>query len=752
MTWTDIAPHESYHIEQGHMPSRLRSICTTHDAMQYVWPSPGPRRWYLWVVIWTVCYGLHPQMLAAQDRTGLFTPSPQRQQLIREHFQHGVSRARAGELHMAIGHFQYCTGLDAEFLDAHFMLGLVYYHLGLAYLYETDYAMSRVLELQQTHPDALVYRGLTRMRLGAFAAAEQDFKALLAMAPETLPVQRDLANAYLRQGEFDDAIAIYKGVVDQDASDLVARWNLHVAHAQKGEKTAPLPEAYRISFNTERVATSPVTFVDVAPSLGVDALTRGRGSAWGDYDGDGNSDLFTVGIQDPHHLYRNNGDGTFTDVTTQAGLLDPRGGWASLFFDYDGDGDPDLFVTRDGWRGPAPNSLYRNNGDGTFTDVAMQAGVAGNENSFTATLADIDRDGNIDIYVANGVAEASGAPNSLYRNNGDGTFTDIATPAGVAHHGRSIGSAFGDYDNDGWPDLLVINIDGPNALYRNHGDGTFADQTQAAGIDAPYDGFVGFFFDYDNDGWLDIFATGWTENQQEVLQSAISGKPSQERNRLALYRNNRDGTFTDVTYDAGLARTYGAMAAQYGDIDNDGWLDIYLGTGGPPMDTYEPNILLRNTGQGTFVDITDSAGVGNLGKGHGATFADYDNDGDLDLYAPIGGAMVGDRQPNSLYRNGGTTNHWLKLRLQPTQSNPGAIGTRLAFATSQGTRHLTVAGGTGFGSMNDPVVFVGLGQAMQVDRLDIQWPSGRQEHVLNLPAGQQLLLTEGKASLARETP
>lgn len=738
------------------MQSRLRAIRTTGQEIlvrwQVCWQYPWRLRFYVWAVMVTLFCSAYPQTLAAQSLTGLFTSSSQRQLLIREHFQHGVSRARAGDLQTAIGHFQYCIGLDAAFIDAHFMLGLVYFHLGLAYLHETDYAMSRVLELQVSHPNALVYRGLTRMRLGAFAAAEKDFKTLLAWAPETLPVKRDLANAYLRQGKIDDAIAMYQDVVDQDSSDLIARWNLQVAHAQKGQDAVPLPDAYRLTFNTDRVATSPVTFVDVAQTLGVAALTRGRGSAWSDYDGDGHSDLFTVGIQDPHHLYRNNGDGTFTDVTTEAGLLDPRGGWASLFFDYNGDGHRDLLVTRDGWRGPAPNSLYRNNGDGTFTDVADRAGLAGNHNSFTASLADIDRDGDIDIYVANGVAEAGGAPNTLYRNQGDGTFIDVARQAGVAHHGRSIGSAFGDYDNDGWPDLFVVNIDGPNALYRNNGDGTFADQTESAGIDAPHDGFVGFFLDYDNDGWLDLFATGWTENYREVLQSAISGAPSQERNRLALYHNNRDGTFTDVTHDAGLARTYGAMAAQFGDIDNDGWLDIYLGNGGPPMDTYEPNILLRNTGQGTFVDITASAGVGNLSKGHGATFSDFDHDGDLDLYAPIGGAMFGDRQPNSFYRNGGTSNHWLKLRLQPGSSHPQAIGTRLAFITSEGPRYLTVAGGTGFGSMNDPVVLVGLGRATQVDRLDIQWPSGRRKHFLNLAADQQLLLTEGKATFRRDTP
>ncbi len=639
-----------------------------------------------------------------------FQGHPQSQQLLEE-LRLGMQRAEEGRLEEAIDHF------------------------------------SKILEAAPGHPLVLIHRGRTRLRLGAFAAAEQDLKRVMASFPDLLRTRRELAVAYLRQGKITEAIETYKQIIDQKPGDLIARWNLRVAYAQQGDYPGDLPERYRITLPPHGVGTSPVTFTDVAPQLGVAALSRARGSAWGDYDGDGDADLFAVAAQDPHHLYRNDGDGSFTEVTNEAGLVGSRGGWASLFFDYDRDGDLDIFVTRDGWRGDATNSLYRNNGDGTFTDSAQVAGVGGQGDSFTAALGDVDNDGWLDIYVANGVSRVLGAPNALYRNRGDGTFTDIAPQAGVANHGRSIGCAFGDYDNDGWLDLFVINMDGPNALYRNNGDGTFAEVTRQAGIEAPHDGFVGFFFDYDNDGWLDLFATGWTDNMEEVLQSALSGTPSQERNRLALYHNNGDGTFTDVTSQAGLARTYGAMAAQYGDVDNDGYLDIYLGTGAPPMDTYEPNKLLRNTGKGTFLDVTESAGVGNLGKGHGATFADYDHDGDLDLYAPVGGLNPGDRQHNSLYRNNGTPHHWVKLRLISTTSNPDAIGTRVQVTTQLGMQHRVVAGGTGFGSMNDPVILIGLGAATRVEQVQVHWPSGIRQQFSDLAADQVIEITEGNESL-----
>lgn len=698
---------------------------------------------------------LWPALLDAADalqQPNLFQPPPQRSDLLQQHLQAGMQSARAGRLQEAIGHLKYCIALDASWVDPYYLLGLVYYNLGLGYVQETDYVMSKVIELQPDHLEARVYRGLTRMRLGAFAAAEQDLKVVLAHAPDMALARKDLATTYLRQGKIEEAITAYKNVIEQMPNDLVARWNLRVAHAQLGGDAQDLPEQYRIPIASRDTIPSPVTFSDVAQHLGVAALTRGRGSAWGDYDRDGDADLFTVGIRDPHHLYRNNNDGTFTDVTQAARLNDPRGGWASLFFDYDRDGDLDLFVTRDGWRGVAANSLYRNQGDGTFRDVTRQAGLIEPSDSFTASLADINHDGWVDIYVANGVSQADGAANNLYLNNRDGTFTDVAVQAGVANHGRSIGCAFGDYDRDGWPDLIVINYGAPNALYRNRGDGTFVEVTAQAGIDAPLDGFVAFFFDYDNDGWLDLFATGWTEQMQDILQSAITGKPGAERNRPALYHNNGDGTFVDVTSRAGLARTYGAMAAQFGDIDNDGWLDIYLGTGGPPMDTYEPNKLFWNTGQGAFLDVTQSAGVGNLGKGHGATFADYDADGDLDLYAPIGGAMFGDRQPNSLYQNSGTSNHWLKLRLVATSSNPDAIGATISATTDKQTIVRTVDGGTGFGSMNDPLVHLGLGQAARVSKLRIRWPSGIQQTLTDISANQLLVITEGRSDIRRTRP
>ena len=428
-----------------------------------------------------------------------------------------------------------------------------------------------------------------------------------------------------------------------DLSALSAQWLLNIAYMTLGEHPSQVPQRWRIPAEAFRSAYDITPFPDVAPRLGLDIIGRAGGSVMDDFDGDGDLDIMasSVGLRDQLRAVRNNGDGTFTDVTLAAGLEGIVGGLNLVQADYNNDGFLDLLVLRGGWL---------------------------NE----------------------------GHPNSLLRNNGDGTFSDVTEEAGMLAPAPTQTAAWGDYDND---------------------------------------------------GWLDLFVTGWTDDMEEVLQSALSGTPSQERNRLALYHNNGDGTFTDVTTQAGLARTYGAMAAQYGDVDNDGYLDIYLGTGAPPMDTYEPNKLLWNTGMGTFLDVTESAGVGNLGKGHGATFSDYDNDGDLDLFAPIGGALAGDRQPNSFYRNNGTPHHWVKLRLIATTSNPDAIGARVQVTTELGNYYRAVATGTGLGSMNDPMIMVGLGAATRVEQVTIDWPSGVRQEFSDLAADQVIEITEGNATL-----
>jgi hypothetical protein len=549
----------------------------------------------------------------------------------------------------------------------------------------------------------------------------------------------------MRMSRFDEAIWPFKEAIDRAPKDIKAKWNLMIACMRAGKDPKTLEEQYRLTFAPGIPPShQPVKFIDVGTQAGVAIINKGRGSAWRDLNHDGWLDLFTVAEKSRHALFRNNGDGTFTDIATQAGVADPRGGWSALWVDYDNDGAPDIFVTRDGWAGRGTNTLYRNNGDGTFTDVTRQAGLEDGADSFCAAWGDYDNDGRLDLYVAHGISQ-SGWPNALYHNNKDGTFTDVAVEAGVDDGlRRTIGVVWGDYDNDGWLDLYVVNFGERNSLYRNNGNGTFTDVTMAAGVANPiWRGFIAFFFDYDNDGWLDLFVGSWAGLMEEVIQSMVDGK-GQPTLYPALYHNNRDGTFTDVTVQAGLGRTFGTMAATYGDVDNDGYQDIYLANGGPPMDRFEPDRLFLNNGDGTFADITDLAGVGNIGKGHGTTMADYDNDGDLDIYAPQGGmgANPGDAQPNSLYRNEGTPNHWLIVELIGTKSNRDGIGAKVTVKIGTQLRYAEVSGGCGFGVTNSLPEEFGLGAVTRVDVVEVRWPSGSIDRVMDVPADRMLTIVE----------
>src|SRR5579859_1610647 len=329
-----------------------------------------------------------------------------------------------------------------------------------------------------------------------------------------------------------------------------------------------------------------------------------------------------------------------------------------------------------------PKTLLRNNGDGTFTDVTVESGVLSFGPTQTATWADFNNDGWLDLFIgAESLPNQPPHPSQLYINNHDGTFTNLAGEAGCEAVLFMKGVVSSDYDKDGWPDIFISGRDGHKLLLRNKGVKgrvpQFEDVTHAAGLDSTLTyTFPTWFFDYDNDGWPDIFVSGYGFGKSMAASVATEslGRPlPPDVGHLYLFHNNHDGTFTDVAKKMGLDRAVFAMGANFGDIDNDGWPDMYLATGNPEFGSLVPNRMFRNNGGKSFTEVTASARVGNLQKGHGVAFADIDNDGDQDVFVEVGGAYKGDGYFNSLYENPGqNNNNWINVLLEGTRSNRSA--------------------------------------------------------------------------------
>ena len=600
-----------------------------------------------------------------------------------------------------------------------------------------------VIDSVPDHIRAISGAGASYLRLGQFDKAIAAFRTVLRARPRDVYLPYLLATALHRSQRLSDAVEAYKDAIDvlSPASPLIAtrKWNLRVAYRElRGDYPGDLEDKYRLS-PIEALRDSPVLFSDVAHAAGVARTDRGRGCAWGDFNGDGALDLFTVGIQVSHSLFINRTGGDFVDMTAESGLMDSRGGWAALAGDYDNDSDLDLFVTRDAWEGTATNSLYRNRGDATFVDAWSDAAPVLADDSFIAAWGDYDADGYLDLYVANGVT-GSGIGNQLFHNTGDGKFIDVASYARVADAGKTLGVAWGDYDNDGDLDLYTTDVAGPNNLYRNEGTGIFADVSARAGVRAPRDGaYVSIFFDADNDGDLDLFVSAMA-HYEDIVRSKISGVATRN-NRPHMYENRGNGTFFDRAEKKGLSRSVGAMGAGIGDIDYDGQIDLYLANGGPIMPRFEPDNLYHNKG-GVFYDIAEEAAVANTGKGHGVAFADYDNDGDLDIHVGYGGHYPGDSTPNALYRNEGHSNNWLELNLERVGTRVEAIGAALTVYDGSDSLRMHVSGGHGFGSTNSAAVEIGLGSRSQIDRVRIDWSVGTDTVTETIKANQKLVFRE----------
>lgn len=495
--------------------------------------------------------------------------------------------------------------------------------------------------------------------------------------------------------------------------------------------------------------------------------TVGPGGGFFDYDGDGRLDIYLIngaavpGTEyDPapqNALYYNRGDGTFADVTEHADVGDTGYGMGCAVGDIDNDGDLDLYVTNFG-----ANVLYRNEGDGTFADVTASAQVGDEGWGASAAFADIDRDGFVDLYVGNyhnfsytnhrvcaeggsglqlycGPEAFDGVTDVLYRNEGDGTFADITTAAGLGStEGKELGVVFGDVDLDGDPDLYLANDKTLNFLYLNDGTGHFADEALLAGVAYNEDGDVEAGMgvdmgDYDNDGDYDLFVTNfqWETN--------------------TLYKNLGDGSFVDETFLAGLGKdsiAYLAWGTRFFDVDNDGDRDLFIANGHLESDVeqYENatfpqrNQLFLNVGDGRFEEYVEDGGALSLKRvSRGAAFGDYDDDGDIDVLVANVAA-----QP-TLMRNDGASGQWVRLRLEGRDSNRAGIGTRVEVTSGGRVQTDEVRSGASYLSQSDVQLHFGLGTSTSIERAVVYWPSGRVEEYADLGVNQEHLLVEGAA-------
>ena len=577
-----------------------------------------------------------------------------------------------------------------------------------------------------------------------------------------VPIQGDGVHKLPRGSR--EAIKILTERLLAEPDNFKAGWLLNIAYMTLGEHPDKVPPQWLIPLRAFASDFDIKRFYDVAGNLGLDLNDLAGSVVMDDFDNDGNLDLMICawGLRDQLRYFHNNGNGTFTDRTEAAGLMGELGGLNMVQADYNNDGFLDVLVLRGAWweaQGHHPNSLLRNNGDGTFEDVTEAAGLLSFHPTQTATWFDFNNDGFIDGFIGN---ETSGGDTNrceLFRNNGDGTFTECAAALGVDAIGLCKSVSSGDYDNDGWPDLYVSFRGQPNILFHNEGPQSpdklpkgawqFKNVAAAAGVTEPVFSFPAWFFDFDNDGWLDIFACGYGVKDVGTVAKDYLGLPNLGV-RSHLYRNNHDGTFKDISEEAGVAKVLLGMSGNFGDLDNDGFLDFYLGTGDPDLSTIIPNRMFRNDGGRRFQDVTTAGGFGHLQKGHGIAFGDLDNDGDQDVYISIGGAYSGDFYRNALFENPGHGNNWLKLKLVGNKSNRAAIGARIKVTVEsvQGKRviYKTVNSGGSFGA-NPLRQEIGLGEAKVITEVEVFWPtSGLRQTFTELHVNQAYRIQERDAN------
>jgi tetratricopeptide (TPR) repeat protein len=717
----------------------------------------------------------------------------------------GVALERAGRTAESMQLLARAIELDPDHVRARIDLGRALEAEGR--LDEAIAQYRRCREISPGDPAVLVRLSTALAEGGELAELSDTYRALADAVPDDPRVRVNLGTAYLRSGKADEAARSLEEAIAIDPDFADAYYRLGVAYELLGRpqeavlgqfseavrldpahsaaarrltdagRTPPDPEdpkgvleeftrvAQRLYASdnrfvgrargpasvggsgavTESRPTGPAAapaktpydigrFRDIAPDLGLADPKLLGGVAVEDFDGDGLLDIVTSTFDPsgPLSFRRNDGRAGFSDRSVASGVAGQLGGQGVVAGDYDNDGDADLVVLRGAWLfddGRIRNSLLRNDGEGRFTDVTRKAGLAAPAYpSRAGAWGDYDDDGDLDLYVCNEsrkyVADHADFPSQLFRNNGSGPFTEVALQAGVTNDRYCTGVTAGDYDNDGDLDLFVSNLE-DDRLYRNRGDGTFEDMAPQAGVTGPAGrSSATWFFDYDNDGDLDLFVSSLEDDR--------------------LYRNRGDGTFEDVTAGAGLDLASHSMGGNFGDLDNDGWLDIYLATGDASL---EPNVVLRSDRARRFEDVTRSGGFGGPRDGSAVAFADLDNDGDQEVYDRRGGLYPADSSPDALFLNPGHGNRFIAIELVGVGSNRAGYGARIRVTveTPAGPRTVHRAAGSVSSTGGSPArQAIGLGDATRIVAVEIAWPrSGKPQVLRDVALDSCIRVTEG---------
>lgn len=613
---------------------------------------------------------------------------------------------------------------------------------------EADYAIREVL-------------GVVYLRKGEIENCVQNHNEFSCI----MPIQKEGQHA-LRTGS-ENALKIFRNLLLSENPTIQTKWLYNLAHMTLGSYPNEVEPQFLIEESYFDSEIEFPRFKEIAMAAGVSVNDISGSVVMEDFNNDFYLDLMvsSYGLDDQLRYFQNNKKGGFADLTESAGLTGLLSGLNMVQADYNNDGWVDILVLRGAWLGKDgnhPNSLLKNNGDGTFSDVTKESGLYCKFPTQTASWADFNNDGWIDLFIGNEHSNNTNAPSQLYENNGDGTFTEVAALKNVAINGFIKGCVWGDYNNDGNPDLYISMINNFNLLLENNGANsnyTFTDKTQQSKTKGPKFSFPCWFFDYNQDGWEDIFVSGFDFTQFETAAGEVAkdmmGQPTKAV-LPKLYKNNGDGSFNDVTKQMNVNKVLFTMGCNFGDLNNDGFPDFYAATGTPDFRALIPNKMFLNGGGKKFYDVTTQGGFGHLQKGHGVAFGDLDNDGDQDVYNVLGGSYDGDNFMNALFLNPGNNKHWIKLKLSGSKSNRSAIGARIKINASnqkgeQRSFYQRVNSGGSFGA-NSLLVEQGLDDFSIINEIEIIWPGSQEPQVIkNVSSNSFYLITEGGSEAVKKS-